>query len=174
MQGHFFALTPRKSRRNAWVHRRLWQYERWHFYCRKWSKWAEMTWKRPKRKTVKPLELQSFTISCGILQVYAILPWVPKRGLGKASVTSFPARVSRKIIKPPGAKSGTFSDASPDSRLQALIAHWANLPETLRESIFRQVCETLILQNLPSNDERIQSWRNGMTIKHNSLFPVRT
>jgi hypothetical protein len=30
--------------------------------------------------------------------------------------------------------------------LQALIAHWENLPEPLRESIFRKVCETIILQ----------------------------
>ena len=37
-------------------------------------------------------------------------------------------------------------DRSLDVRLHALIAHWENLPEPLRESIFRQVCETIILQ----------------------------
>jgi len=80
---------------------------------------------------------------------------LPKRGLGKSSATSFLSRVSEKTQKPSGAKFGASFDTQSDTRLQALIAHWANLPEALRESVFRQVCETLILQNLPSNNERI-------------------
>ena len=109
-----------------------------------------MTSKSPKKKDCNPLELQSFTIICRLLQVYATSLPVPKRGLGGVAITSYPTKTSTKPRKASGAKSGASFDIAADSRLQALITHWATLPETLRESVFRQVCETLILQNLPS------------------------
>ena len=104
-----------------------------------------------KRK--KAHKLQALTSRCNCVQLLNL----PKRGLGKSSATSFLSRVSKKTQKPSGAKFGASFDTQSDTRLQALIAHWANLPEALRESVFRQVCETLILQNLPSNNERILS-----------------
>lgn len=116
-----------------------------------------MTGKSPKKKCCNPLKLQHFTIVCRVLQAYAISPSVPKRGLGGISVTPFLKSTSEKSKKVSGEKSGTFSNSPCDPRLQALISHWANLPESLRESMFRQVCETLILQNLTPNYERSQS-----------------
>jgi hypothetical protein len=71
---------------------------------------------------------------------------LPKRGHNAHSVTSASTSTSEKSKKLSGAKYGAFSNAPSDSRLQALITHWADIPESLRESIFRQVCETLILQ----------------------------
>ena len=71
---------------------------------------------------------------------------LPNPGLDGVSVTPLPASNLGKIKKLSGAKSGACLDSLSDSRLQALIAHWENLPEPLRESVFRQVCETIILQ----------------------------
>jgi len=79
---------------------------------------------------------------------------VLKRGLADIAVTSCLKRTSEKPKKVDGAESGAFSGTPSDPRLQALISHWASLPESLRESVFRQVCETLVLQKFSSNCER--------------------
>ena len=73
---------------------------------------------------------------------------LPKRGLGCLSVTPYTANTSGQCKKQSGAESGASSAVALDPRLQAVTLHWLDLPETLRCSVFRQVCETLVLQPL--------------------------
>jgi hypothetical protein len=80
---------------------------------------------------------------------------LPKRGQNVCSVTLVSTSTSEKSKQSSGAKYGAFFNAPSDSRLQALLAHWTDIPESLRESIFRQVCETLVLQKFTSINERI-------------------